>query len=453
MKVASFFAGCGGLDLGFRQAGFQVIWANEYDKTIHPTYRLNHPDTFLNTTDIRQLNIEDIPDCDGFIGGPPCQSWSLGGKMKGLEDERGKLFLNYIHIIKNKKPKFFVIENVAGIISDQHFKTFHSFISMLANAGYCVKFSVLNAADYKIPQIRLRVFIVGIRQDLSLEFSFPEPLTEKNDYIPLQRAIGDITETPRFYDSDPVSQNYGSLWNHDCYSGPYDKKYMSRNRLRKWDETSFTIQAQARNAPLHPQAPPMIYVSQSDRRFNPEYIQLYRRLSVRECARIQSFPDSFHFIYSNIQDGYKMVGNAVPPRLAKYLGIALAQQLSNATTTKTQQKHSILVGYYRDNEQLRLTKKNKLYYVRTGFRPGAMQIPPGQNSPEYLILHKGEHWETFSLQPHPPAIKSKEELTSLGFHPHGDVYLCFAIKEALPPSSIKMENAIKKTTSPYIAFI
>lgn len=454
MKVVSFFAGCGGLDLGFRQAGFDVIWANEYDRSIHPTYRLNHFDTVLNTSDIRDLKTANIPDCDGFIGGPPCQSWSLGGKMKGLDDERGRLFLNYIKIIEAKKPKFFVIENVAGIVSDKHFKTFHGFLSTLGDAGYRVKFSVLNAADYGVPQTRIRVFIVGFRNDLSKDFIFPAPTTKGNPII-LRRAIGDIDESPRFYDKDPVLQDYDKWWNHDCYSGPYDKKFMARNRVKQWGEVSFTIQAQARNAPLHPQAPPMIYVSQDERRFDEKHIELYRRLSVRECARIQTFPDGFHFVYENILDGYKMVGNAVPPRLAKCLALSIKEQLPELKKeVSNRNNRTILIGYYRNEDQLRLTKKNKLYYVRTGFRPGAMQMSPGQKSPELLLLHKGNNFELFQLDTQPPIIKTQKELMEVGFHPHGDVYLCFSIKRAVDLQEIymddKMKDTIITTKSPFL---
>lgn len=452
MKVVSFFAGCGGLDLGFRQAGFDVIWANEFDNSIHATYWLNHPDTYLSTCDIRNLKAEDIPDCDGFIGGPPCQSWSVGGLMKGLDDERGQLFLNYIHLIELKKPKFFLIENVAGIISDKHYNTFHEFISTLSSAGYRVKYAVLNAADYGVPQTRIRVFIVGVRNDLSIDFCFPEPITKTNPVV-LKDAIGDIDEPPKFYYKEPVSKDYQKWWNHDSYSGPYDKKFMARNRVRKWDEVSFTIQAQARNAPLHPQAPPMIFISTEERCFDKKRLDLYRRLSVRECARIQSFPDSFHFFYDDILDGYKMVGNAVPPLLAKHIAIAIKEQLSKSVDTE-ERLSSILVGYYRDPQQLEMIKKNKIYYVRTGFRPGSMQMPPGQKSPEYLLLHKKNDFELFSLLANCPTIKSQDELKAMGFNPHGDIYLCFFINKKVDLETISLDEiekqTITKTTLPYI---
>ena len=455
MKVCSFFAGCGGLDLGFRQAGFDVVWANEYDTTIHPTYRLNHPNTLLDTLDIRNIKAVDIPDCDGFIGGPPCQSWSLGGSMKGLEDDRGKLFLDYIRIIKAKQPKFFVIENVAGIISDRHFKTFQGFLRTLSEAGFCVKFSVMNAADYGVPQDRVRVFIVGIRKDYSIEFQFPKPTTPKGKRITMNCAIGDINEQPRFYNKEPVRQDYDRWWNHDCYSGSFDKKFMARNRVRKWDEVSFTIQAQGRNAPLHPQAPTMIYVSPEERRFDTNHLDLYRRLSIRECARIQTFPDWFHFVYSNVLDGYKMVGNAVPPRLAKHLAMALQSQLSTAViTSEKSKKYTILVGYYRSDEQLMLTKENRIYYVRTGFRPGAIQLPPGSGSPMYLLLHKGDNMELFSLKKSDPIVMYRNELEKLGFAPHGDTYLSFMIEDFLDINKISLNEEfvkkIKSSTTPFI---
>lgn len=147
MKVVSLFAGCGGLDLGFEQAGFDVIWANEFDPNIHETYRLNHPHTTLNTSDIRTIRGTDVPNCDGIIGGPPCQAWSEGGKQKGLDDPRGRLFLDYIRIVAEKKPKFFVIENVRGILEEQHQKSLDMFLKLLSECGYNITYELLNAAD------------------------------------------------------------------------------------------------------------------------------------------------------------------------------------------------------------------------------------------------------------------------------------------------------------------
>lgn len=141
---------------------------------------------------------------------------------------------------------------------------------------------------------------------------------------------------------------------------------MARNRVRGWDDVSYTMQAKARNCPLHPHKTKMIYVSRDKQIFRPGYEHLYRRLSVRECARIQSFPDHFRFIYHDVSDGYKMVGNAVPPRL----GRAIALSIKNAFQSYSPKPYSVLVATYRNDKQLRMSLENKLYYVRAGLRPG-----------------------------------------------------------------------------------
>ena len=321
MKIISLFSGCGGLDLGFEKAGFDIVWANEFDKSIHETYRYNHPQTVLNTMDIREVKETDIPDCDGIIGGPPCQSWSLGGKCLGIEDERGRLVFDYIRIVKAKKPQFFTMENVPGMVTPRHIKSFEQFLHMFREAGYRVKYELLNAADFRVPQDRLRVFIVGIRDDIQSEYFFPPKVSAKP--ITLLQAIGDLKTQPTAYLNEMVNQKYDGILNHDYYAGGYDAKFMARNRVRGWQELSFTIQAQAKNEPLHPQAPKMEFVSQNERRFAIGHEKEYRRLSVRECARIQTFPDHFRFIYTDVKDGYKMVGNAVPPRIAYYLALSI----------------------------------------------------------------------------------------------------------------------------------
>lgn len=293
----------------------------------------------INTSDIRSLSGNDIPDCDGIIGGPPCQAWSEGGKRLGIEDPRGQLFWDYIRIVKEKNPKFFVIENVQGILDDKHKESLSSFLKVLRDAGYHIMYELLNAADYRIPQDRFRVFFIGIRNDLPNKYTFPD--AESSVHITLRQAIGDIVEKPRYYCDEKIEGNHPTRMNHDVYTGAYDAKYMSRNRVRGWDETSFTMQAQARNAPQHPQAPKMSFISPSQRAFAKGYEHLYRRLSVRECARIQTFPDSFHFLYSDVKDGYKMVGNAVPPRLAWYLAMQMKKAFSDVMTLSDNEKKII----------------------------------------------------------------------------------------------------------------
>ncbi len=357
MKIVSLFAGCGGLDLGFEKAGFNIVWANEFDEAIHATYRLNHPNTILNTSDIRTLTGKDIPDCDGIIGGPPCQAWSEGGKQLGIKDPRGQLFLDYIRIVNDKKPKFFVIENVQGILDKKHKKSLSYFMNMLCKAGYRISYELLNAADYMIPQDRFRVFFIGIRNDLSNKYVFPNAVS--SEPITLRQAIGDIIEPPRFYCDNKVERENSIRMNHDAYTGSYDAKYMARNRVRGWDEISFTMQAQARNAPIHPQAPKMVFISSSQRIFVKGSEHLYRRLSVRECARIQTFPDNFHFIYNDVKDGYKMVGNAVPPRLAWYLAIQMKKAFSDVMNLEVSESKELHQESFNVIDIQKVAKENK----------------------------------------------------------------------------------------------
>ena len=422
MKVVSLFAGCGGLDLGFEKAGFDVAWANEYDSSIHATYRLNHPKTQLCTLDIREIRANDIPDCDGIIGGPPCQSWSLGGKSLGIEDDRGKLVYDYIRIVQDKKPKFFIMENVPGMVTPRHFDAFNEFLNLFRNAGYVVKYELMNAADFQIPQERLRVIIVGTRNDLDVEYLFPTKLDSSP--VTLLRAIGDIKIPPTPYYNEKVIIESNAIPNHDYYTGSYDSKFMARNRVRGWDELSFTIQAQAKNEPLHPQAPKMVYVSPQERIFVKGKEHLYRRLSIRECARIQTFPDSFKLVYDKVEDGYKMVGNAVPPRLAYYIALSIRQSFSISVSSSSN-KDIALIGYVKSESDFNIVRKKNIYYIRGGSRPGAMQY--GQLTRPI---------ELFELVTGKAESCNKSFLRNLGFHPNGDEYWFFKIKQVIKDSSV-----------------
>ena len=315
MKLASLFTGAGGLDLGFEKADFHVVWANEYDPTIWETLEYNFPKAKLDRRSIVNVSPLDIPDIDGIIGGPPCQSWSEAGTGRGMNDKRGKLFFEYIRILQAKQPKFFLAENVSGILHSKHKEAFSNIMKEFENAGYVISWRLLNANDYDVPEDRFRVIIVGYHKKLNKEFEFPEP--QKSKPV-LKDAIYDLLFVkPAKY----KNKTNGDLKipNHEYMNGGFSSIYMSRNRVRGWDEPSFTIQAGGRHAPIHPQAPKMKFMEPNKRIFVPGKEDLYRRLSVRECARIQTFPDSFILQYHNILNGYKMVGNAVPINLSFHL--------------------------------------------------------------------------------------------------------------------------------------
>lgn len=322
MNLISLFAGAGGMDLGFKKAGFQIAAANEFDKTIWETYEKNHENPLIHG-DIREIASSSLPECDGIIGGPPCQSWSEAGALRGINDDRGKLFFEFIRILKDKQPKFFVAENVSGMMAKRNSQAVRNITRLFSTAGkgYDVFIKMLNAKDYNVPQDRKRVFYVGFRHDLNVDFQFPSPSSKR---ITLKEAIGDLTDNAiPALEKNKTNGNDCIVPNHEYFIGNFSTIYMSRNRVRRWDEQSFTIQAGGRHAPIHPQAPPMMKVEKDKHIFVSGSENLYRRLSVRECARIQTFPDDFTFYYTSLADGYKMIGNAVPVELA----YALAKQI------------------------------------------------------------------------------------------------------------------------------
>ena len=325
MKLASLFTGAGGLDLGFKKAGFTTVWANEFDAVIWETFEYNFPKTKLDKRSIVKIPASEVPDTDGIIGGPPCQSWSEAGAGRGITDQRGQLFFEYIRILKEKQPLFFLAENVSGILLARHREAFDDILKQFSETGYITNYKLLNANDYGVPEDRLRVIIVGYHEKkVGFSFEFPEPLIHKPT---LREAIFDLPEAKP---AKPYNKTNDDLEipNHEYMNGGFSTIYMSRNRVRGWDEPSFTIQAGGRHAPIHPQAPKMKFIEQNKRIFIPGKEHLYRRLSVRECARIQTFPDDFIFKYNNIADGYKMVGNAVPVEFAKQIALKIKQDLT-----------------------------------------------------------------------------------------------------------------------------
>ena len=332
MKIISLFSGAGGLDLGFEKAGFEITWANEYDSEIWETFEHNFPHIKLDKRSITEINPDEIPDCDGIIGGPPCQSWSEAGAQRGIHDSRGQLFFDFVRILKEKKPLFFLAENVSGMLADKHKFALNDLIEMFRNVGYKVNMNLLNAKFFDVPQDRKRVIFVGYRSDLNLGFNFPK---EQKKVSVLKDIIWDLKDTaiPAGINNKSQKQKC-NIPNHEYMNGGFSTIYMSRNRVRSWNEPSFTIQAGGRHAPIHPQAPKMLFIEQNKRIFVPNKEHLYRRLSIRECARIQTFPDNFIFKYENVSAGYKMVGNAVPPNFAYHLAKKIYSDLTERKNEK-----------------------------------------------------------------------------------------------------------------------
>lgn len=361
MNIISLFSGCGGLDLGFEKAGFDIPVANEIDKTIWATFKANHPKTYLIEKDIRQVSKEEIEqhiigNVDGIIGGPPCQSWSEAGSLKGINDARGQLFFDYIRILKDFQPKFFLAENVSGMLANRHSEAVKNILNMFDDAGYDVSFTLVNAKDYGVAEERKRVFYIGFRKDLKIDFGFPRGSTkEDKNKITLKDIIWDLQDTA-VPAGEKNHHNPKAINNNEYYTGAYSPIFMSRNRVKAWNEQAFTVQASGRQCQLHPQAPKMVKVGKNDCRFVEGKENLYRRMTIREVARIQGFPDEFKFIYKDTNTAYKMIGNAVPVNLSYEIAVAIRKYLEGNELEVIIDSEAI--DAKEDNEKKMSTKSN-----------------------------------------------------------------------------------------------
>lgn len=336
-SVASFFSGAGGLDLGFKMAGFDLILANEIDASAIETHRSNFQCEIV-TESIQNIDASRFTHqrVTGFIGGPPCQSWSEAGSRRGINDQRGQLFFEYVKLIRAVKPAFFLAENVAGLLFDKNRPAFKSILKELTHAGYNISFRLLNAANYGVPQDRRRLIIVGYRTDLAIGYyKFPEGTVPTKT---LGNALKNASKNSiKKVASAGLRPSTSKAWwterdNLCLHDESFSMIYLSRNRRRTRSQQSFTIQASARQAPLHPLSPPM--KATKDRDVFILDVAKSRRLSVNECAAIQTFPPSFKWRYRTVNDGYKLVGNAVPVLFAKALASQIISDLRKINIPK-----------------------------------------------------------------------------------------------------------------------
>ncbi len=304
MKVVSLFSGAGGLDLGFKMAGHEIIWANDLYSDAVETYKLNIGNHIV-CKDIKKIPSDDIPECDIVIGGFPCQGFSVANTKRHESDTRNELYKELIRVIQAKKPKFFLAENVKGLLSFCKGKVFQMILADFESLGYRVKFKLFNAANYGVPQKRERVIIVGTRNDLNIDYEFPAethsqtPSLWQKPWVSVGEALRDIP--------DPDTPN--NLKNHE-YSH-YKLRFNGYIGHRMIDPT---------------QPAPTVTARGDDRGgvvilHHPSNT---RRMSCRELATVQSFPLDFEF-YGTRSSVYRQIGNAVPPMMAK----AIAENFSH----------------------------------------------------------------------------------------------------------------------------
>ena len=316
LKVASLFCGCGGTDVGltgnfeflgrhYDSNGMEIVYANDIDANACALFEKNFGLTPDNR-DVRNVASEELPEFDILTGGFPCQSFSIVAQNPprlGIKDDRGMLFFEMCRILRERQPKCFIAENVKGILTANKKAAFPLILQEFENSGYDVKYTVLNAAEYGVPQKRERVIIVGFRKDLGVDFTFPTPvITTVEEYAPLQAVIE--AEVPeKYYFSEKAVA--GMMKNRES---------MNKGRAQDVTKPCNTVGAHLAKVSLN-STDPVLLVNGRYRRFTP-----------REVARIQSFPENFRLIGSEAAQ-YRALGNAIPPVMFWYVARAVAEVL------------------------------------------------------------------------------------------------------------------------------
>ena len=303
MKVVSLFSGAGGLDLGFIRAGHRIIWANDLYSDAVETYRANIGDHVV-CRDISEVRSEDIPECDIVIGGFPCQGFSVANTKRHESDARNKLYLQLLRVVSDKRPKFFLAENVKGILHFAGGKVYERILSDMRSLGYRVKSRLFNAADYGVPQKRERVVFVGVRNDIDFDYEFPAPTHDKNCANGLSRWVG-VGEA---FANIPDPDRPNKLPNH-----VYSKYKLNFNGY-------------IGHRRLDPAKPAPTVTARGDDKGGVVILPHpgnMRRMTGRELATVQSFPLDFEF-KGPLSSVYRQIGNAVPPLFAE----ALARQFN-----------------------------------------------------------------------------------------------------------------------------
>ena len=313
-------SGCGGLSTGFMNAGFEPVFLNEIEKNCCETLKHNHPGVKVEQKSMTELNLIEFKNkIDVLAGGVPCQAFSQAGERQGLEDPRGQLIVEFNRLVLECEPKVFLIENVKGLLSHNNGETFKAIINLFENQGkYKIHHKVLNAKDYEVPQKRERVFIIGIINDFTHEWSYPPPSTTNvllrdvlsnvppspgAKYPPAKEAVMRLVPPGGCWVDLPEDIKREYMGEKSMAAGGGKRGMARRLSMNEHSLTLTTSPSQKQTERCHPTET--------------------RPLSVREYARIQTFPDDYVF-KGGMSAQYKQIGNAVPVKLAQ----AVAQQIA-----------------------------------------------------------------------------------------------------------------------------
>lgn len=315
LKVISLFSGCGGADYGllggfryinktFKKLPIEIVHASDIDLKAVNTYNANFKHKSVQA-DVHKLSF-DRHSADVVVGGFPCQSFSTVNPTKNPEDDRGQLYVQMARIIKQVQPKFFIAENVKGFYTLQGGKFYKAAERKFRQAGYKVYTKILDSSDFGIPQKRVRLFMVGVRDDIEGSYVFPEPTHGLNPLKP-KKVLKDVV-----YSLVPDDEKY--YFSRRAVEGVKKAKpNMKRALAQDLNSQCLTISSHLAKVSLNSRDPVLLVDAATE---------LYRRFTPREAARIQSFPDKFSFVGSDA-DAYRQIGNAIPPVLMWHISNSL----------------------------------------------------------------------------------------------------------------------------------
>lgn len=307
LKLISLFSGCGGMDLGFQKAEFDILWANDFDQKACETYARNIGEHIVHG-DITQIDYSNIPDADIVIGGFPCQDFSMIWKRGGIETDRGNLYLNFVDIVARKNPIMFVAENVKGLLTANKKKAIKQIIkdfSETGDIGYNTTPYLVNFADYGTPQLRERVLIIGVRKDISTYFDIPSPTHDSSNYISAREALEGVENVPFNNEHQNIQESTrqklnlippGGNFTDIPKDSPHYVKGMISHVYRR----------------LHPQKPSTTIIASGGGGTWGYHFSEPRPLTNRERARLFGYPDDFIF-EGSISEVRRQIGNSVPP--------------------------------------------------------------------------------------------------------------------------------------------
>lgn len=313
LKVASLFCGCGGSDLGllggfeflskhYPALPFEITFAVDSDKRAVETYNANfsHP---ARCADVRTVDFRSLKDVDLMVGGFPCQSFSTVNPTKDTNDARANLYEEVVRFLQEKRPPFFICENVKGLMTLKKGEIINRVVSEFSEAGYTVSYQLVKAVEFGVPQRRERVIIVGIRNDMGVTYKFPGPLLSPPEYVPLSAVIDTLAlDTPKYYFSARAVASMKRAKNN-----------MKRGLWQDLSQPCLTVTSHLAKASINSRDPVLLVDAEKE---------IYRRFTPREAARIQSFPETFILPKSDL-DAYRQIGNAVPQVMMWHIAKAL----------------------------------------------------------------------------------------------------------------------------------